>query len=231
MIRVFIADSDENDIRKISASIASIEGYEIVGSCLSGQKLEEEIAKDSFQLLIVEAELADIKTVEILRKIRNEKRKLDILIVTKSNDAMMLTRFLHYGILDFIIKPFEKRRLCKTLEKYGERCRVMQTDETVFCQSFIDKYIFGERQFSILKGLHPYVLPKGIQGATLKKLYNSLAAEEEMVSVKKIVEKTGLSQPVARKYLRYLEDSNRLTLGLIKGGNGRPKKSYKLKKV
>ena len=69
-------------------------------------------------------------------------------------------------------------------------------------------------------------LPKGLNRATLEKIYHFIETRSEPTSAEEVAEGVGLARVTARRYLDYLEKQNKVEIILQYGGIGRPVNRY-----
>jgi two-component system response regulator DctR len=70
-------------------------------------------------------------------------------------------------------------------------------------------------------------VPKGLNEITLKQVYLFLLKEGGALSAEEVAEGVGLARVTARRYLDFLEKSNRVVLELQYGSVGRPVNRYR----
>lgn len=102
---------DENDYFEIVSSIVKKElGFEIERA-EDGKKGFEKILKNNYDLLILDIGLPYINGIEILRKIREKRLSVPVLIFSVRSELSMIKDAISLGISGYIIKPFEPREL------------------------------------------------------------------------------------------------------------------------
>ena len=166
-MRILAVDDDETII-KLYNNILKNMGHDIEVA-YSGAEAIEKVAKESFDMFILDLILPDITGTELLKKIKEKIQGAPVIIVTanptleSSMDAIKTG-----GVYDYIVKPFESkdlhsviqraiekaelinenRRLWKKLEKANQALMERVNDLEKFAQVVIDY----EGQINELKG-------------------------------------------------------------------------------
>lgn len=84
---------------------------------LNGKHLD--VALRNISLILLDLETSEIEGVEVIKKIRSYKNKVElpILVFSSNNDVTNLSRAIHAGCNDVILKPFEDVTLSNKLIK------------------------------------------------------------------------------------------------------------------
>lgn len=84
---------------------------------LNGKRLD--VALKDISLILLDLETSEIEGVEVIKKIRSFKNKVElpILVFSSNNDVANLSRAIHAGCNDVILKPFEDVTLSNKLIK------------------------------------------------------------------------------------------------------------------
>ena len=227
MIRVVILNFGQIDMKQVAAVVEKAEGYELLGCCDVENRTLEKLNNIGFDLLIF-AGMPAVSGMKLLQAIRNSGKQIDVIVMSKYLETDSLKKMLQLGIADCIVKPFTYLRLKRALHVYSEKRRIIENDEAEIVQEVIDRYILGQNHVYFAR---KKTLPKGILSSTLSRIYTCFEGEKGSIDVNFIVEKSGLSQPVARKYLKYLLETNKIMIEVRPVAVGRPKRSYRLKCV
>jgi len=96
-------------------------GYCITGAT-TGAYAEHLLAAQGFDLIILDLGLPDMDGLQLLRKLRNQKQSLPILILTARDDMNDRIDGISQGADDYMTKPFELRELEARLNALIRRC-------------------------------------------------------------------------------------------------------------
>jgi len=96
-------------------------GYCITGAT-TGAYAEHLLAAQGFDLIILDLGLPDMDGLQLLRKLRNQKQSLPILILTARDDMNDRIDGVSQGADDYMTKPFELRELEARLHALIRRC-------------------------------------------------------------------------------------------------------------
>jgi DNA-binding response OmpR family regulator len=74
---------------------------------LTGADANESLAVNSYEVVLLDLGLPDMTGLEVLKDVRNGKRKTPVLIVTARDDLHSRVTGLDLGADDYIVKPFD----------------------------------------------------------------------------------------------------------------------------
>lgn len=135
-------------------------------------------------------------------------------MVTAAGDVGAVREALSHGVLDYLIKPFDRARLEGALARYRLRRAHAQNH---FDQQQLDRYLG-------VAGSAP--LPRGVDPHTLERVAQLLRMDGTGLSADDVGARIGLSRPTAWRYLEHLVSAGRAELD-YQYGAGRPSKRYK----
>jgi two-component system, OmpR family, response regulator len=107
-IRLAIVD-DDHDVRTMLQKSLAADGY-VVTALASGAGIETLLAKEKFDLLLVDIGLPDLDGLTLTRRIR-EKFDVGIIIISGRGDLTDRIVGLELGADDYVIKPFELKEV------------------------------------------------------------------------------------------------------------------------
>lgn len=108
---------------------------------LNGKRLD--VALKDISLILLDLETSEIEGVEVIKKIRSFKNKVElpILVFSSNNDVANLSRAIHAGCNDVILKPFEdvtlSNKLIKSVFVAEKDIRVVTSDKN---ESVLDPF-------------------------------------------------------------------------------------------
>lgn len=191
----------------------------VVKSFRNGQSALEFLEKNEINLVILDVFMPYLDGIETLKKIREKKFDLEVIMVTAANDTKTLEETMHLGVLDYLIKPFAFERLQIALEKFKAK-KLALNEKTVLDQSSIDKLMNSYRK-------EAKIYPKGIQETTLKRILEFFDKNSDWTTTDFIAENLNVSIVTVRHYLSYLVTENKIKEDINYLTGGRPCMLYK----
>lgn len=193
----------------------------VVNSFRNGQSAIEFLEKNQINLVILDVFMPYMDGIETLKKIREKKFDVEVIMVTAANDTKTLEETMHLGVLDYLIKPFAFERLQIALEKFKAKKSTLN-EKTVLDQSSIDKLMNSYKK-------EAKFYPKGIQETTLKRILEFFDKNSDWNTTDFIAENLNISIVTARHYLSYLVQENKIKEDINYSTGGRPCMLYRKK--
>lgn len=141
MLKSIIVDDEILAIHLLESMLKDNETVEIIGKFTSPLEAIDHIPRLKPDILFLDIEMADMNGIEVASKVEELAQSMDIIFITA---------YEHYAIeafavqaVDYILKPIEKMRLLKTIERIALRRKQIQLldrkDEDI---SIIDNFHF-----------------------------------------------------------------------------------------
>ena len=221
MIRTLVVDDDFMAVSVHRQFVDRLPGFEVVGEATTGREARALVETLHPDLVLLDIYLPDENGIDLMRKLRaGPSSRVDIIAITSAKDVDVLRDAMHLGVVHYIVKPFTFVTFRERLETYAEaRRRLSDMQEAE--QRDID------RLYGLLRTSSEASLPKGISPPTLTLVASLLKESESAISTAQLAERAGISQGVARRYLRFLADSGAVDFTLRYGAAGRPEHLYK----
>lgn len=224
LVRVVIAEDDPRIAEIQKRFLERIDGFDLVGLA---HGLEE--ARDLVEVLEPELLLLDIQFptgtgLELLRDLRSQNSRTDVILVTAATEVETLREALRGGVFDYILKPLVFERLQASLNNYGEHLGKLRAMESLL-QTDVDTLLPRAPQNSEPEP-QASRLPKGVDGLTLDKVRTVFSGKTEPLSAEAVGEQIGASRTTARRYLEYLISTKELQAQISYGSVGRPERHY-----
>ncbi|MCM3549612.1 response regulator [Shouchella clausii] len=201
----------------------------VVGHALKGTELLSQLQKQpDIDLLLLDLYFPDISRLELLQKVRANHPKLDIIIVSASDDASMLQQAKRQGVYAFLKKPVDVRLFRETISDYLKERAFLSEPGQTFSNSDA-KRVLGGGKYSQAKSVDN-LLPSGIDAITLDRVYTALKGEQNGLTIEETCEAVGVSRTTARRYLEHLVREQHIRTHLNYGVIGRPERRYMLKR-
>lgn len=222
MYKVLIVEDDPMVAMINEKYIKRNKNFEIVGKCNDGASALSFIENNETDLLILDVYMPQMDGFETLRRIRNKKLSVDVIMVTAANDREALEEALHLGIVDYLVKPFTFERFQIALEKYIAQTKAFK-DIDILNQARIDHIIDNSRK------IKEDIYPKGIQDTTLQIIVQCLKENAGIwFTGDEIAQKVGLTGVTVRRYMNYLAETGRVVSEMDYETGGRPCMRYRI---
>ncbi|HVJ50584.1 response regulator [Desulfitobacterium sp.] len=217
MIKVLIVEDDPMVAEFNKRYLEQVGGFELQASAVSVDEALEILEQKEVDLILLDIFMPRLSGLELLSQIRKAGKGVDIIVVSAASDSYSIKKALQYGVVDYLIKPFEFGRFREALAAYRERAILMR-DQEKLSQVDLDKQIFHKDAIG-----KPGELPKGLNRDTLKLVWDHIQqADNEPFSTEEIAQRVGISRVSMRKYLSFLDQIGVLETEMFYGAVGRP---------
>jgi DNA-binding NtrC family response regulator len=133
--RILIIDDDEN-IRKVLATILEEEGYDI-DTAETAKKAIEKTKKKFYNLALIDIRLPDMEGIELLTKMRETTPRMRKIIITGYPTIQNTMEALNRGADAYILKPFDVEKALNTIKDQLAK----QEEEKRFSQEKVAEFI------------------------------------------------------------------------------------------
>ena len=116
--RVLVVD-DAMIMRMRIKEIAKEAGWEIAGEAVNGEEAVLRYKELRPDLITLDIVMPKMDGVAALRQLKQECPDARVVMVSAVDQKEKLTECIRLGVIDFIVKPFDKTRLRGFFEKYG----------------------------------------------------------------------------------------------------------------
>jgi response regulator of citrate/malate metabolism len=226
VIGVLIVDDDFMVAKVHSGFVAALDGFQVVGTASTGEQAIEDVARLRPELVLLDVYLPDMTGLEVLRRLRSDGSPADVIVISAARDVESIRTALRGGVLNYLVKPFDRRTFDTRLREYAAlRGRLAGLEEVA--QGDVDR-IFGAAT-----GAAPVVAatPKGISPETLQLVRQALlGAGGDGLSATECSERTGLARVSARRYLEQLVTDQQADVRQRYGTAGRPERRFTLRR-
>lgn len=231
MLRLIIVEDDPM-VRMINERfVAKISQFELVASVSSLDEAKQILATQSIHLVLLDVFLPSGSGLDLLKWIRDEALKCDVILITAENRLESIQEAFRYGAVDYLIKPFNFQRFQEALKNYERRSQLLK-GESLVEQAIIDQYLIGikeeEEQSSSKKTEVP--LRRGLNINTYEQILMFMKTIGQDLSAEEIAYQVGLARVTVRRYLDYLVQEGELKLIRVYGKIGRPTHLYRYTK-
>lgn len=221
MIRVLIVEDDPMVAEINRQYTESVSGFEVVAIARNGEQAEKLLMTENVQLLILDIYMSKCNGVQLMKIIRKNEWPVDVIMVTASKDPAHIGEVLQMGAVDYLVKPFEFKRLKQALENYRKRRMTLEEFGDV-TQDDIDRLLASKGEEELED-----VYEKGIHPKTLNTIRQYLEPLHVALDATQVSEAVGVARVTARRYLDHLEKRGELELDIRYDTGGRPRHLYR----
>ena len=195
-------------------------GLNVVATFYSGREALDFLSQNQTDLILLDIYMSGYTGLELLKELRSQGNKTDVIIISAANDAEHIEEAFHLGIVDYLIKPFTYSRFRDAVQKFLLR-RSLQLKGT-YTQADIDKILDSSSECG-------GILRKGLQQQTLDRILNCLFSKKnhgQFLTSEKISEETNFSKMTIRRYMNYLIEQKKAVSRINYSTGGRPSIEY-----
>ncbi len=124
MEKILIVD-DEKSLLDLLSRVFTKEGYRVQVTTSAARAIEI-LEREDLDLLIADIRLPEISGMEILRRCRELRPDVPVIMITAYGNMKQAIEALKMGALDYIVKPFDMEELKITVAKGLEKRRLEQ---------------------------------------------------------------------------------------------------------
>lgn len=228
MIKVLIVEDDPMVALINRRYLEMIGNVEVIGPVVSKEEVLKVLQKEEIQLIIMDVFLPKENGLDILKEIREEGILTDVIMVTAANGIDELKKAFSFGIVDYLVKPFEFDRFKEGIEKF-RRKRDMFRGAKKVNQEMLDNLLSLKGGDIITESEED--LPKGLNNRTLKRIIDFLEENKEQTwTLRELAREIKISNVTIKKYMDYFEMKEIVYVQATSGNVGRPELKYKLQK-
>lgn len=226
MINVLIVDDDAMVTELNRMYVAQVPGF---SCCGTASTLAQATAMINDTTLAIDLVLLDVymqqdNGLDLLPVIRASGRPIDVIMISSAADAATIQTSIHYGVVDYLIKPFQFPRFEEALNTWREK-KTMMGSHAYYEQADVDQLLHG----GMPEVTDSKKLPKGLTPQTLRTLCQWIDAHPESeFSTDDLANAVNISRVSCRKYLIWLAQINILFTSIHYGATGRPVYRYRL---
>lgn len=193
-----------------------VDGFMVVKTALNGVSALQELAHKKIDLVLLDVYLPDINGLDVLKEARRCEYAVDFILITAAHDMHTVEQSLRYGIVDYLIKPFDFARYKEALVTYRNKRFSLKSAGTLN-QGLLDSLLIRSATHQ-----DEIALPKGISPLTLEKIVNHVNELNKEALASEIADHILISRVTARRYLEYLVTTGFLRKEICYQKVGRP---------
>lgn len=123
---ILIVEDSEALAAVYSSYLEADTGYQVM-VCGDGQSALAMLRQNPPDLMLLDLHLPDMNGMDILREVHQHQLPVQTVIITAHGSVDIAVDALHLGAFDFLVKPFDARRLRVTVRNALERLEMHQT--------------------------------------------------------------------------------------------------------
>jgi two-component system response regulator DcuR len=227
VINVLIVDDDPMVAELNRRYLEQVDGFRWQGSVSTIQAAKQMLLEGDapIDLVLLDIYMQKDNGLDLLPVIRQMPNNVDVIMISSASDMPAIKKALRYGVVDYLIKPFQFTRFQEALSAYREEHQLLEQNEALN-QSELDTLI---RRNNSRVAPDKTKLPKGLTKLTLQSVWDWVKqSRKQAFSTEEMAAEIGISRVSCRKYLVYMADIGVLDTDIFYGSVGRPVYLYKL---
>ncbi|MFS7389109.1 response regulator [Carnobacterium maltaromaticum] len=226
MFRVLIVEDDPMVLSINQRYLQKIPNFIVAGTADSYEHAIQLTSQYFYDLILVDIHLKSGNGLDLLKTWRKREYPAEIIMITAASQQEALRISKHYGVTDYILKPFQFKRFKQSIELFQQN-QLLLSSNSVLTQKEIDSLHHSD-PLSISEIEMENKLEKGLTQTTLDLIVSLIQQQKAGFTVSDITQATELSHVSVRKYLHYLESTQQIEMRLEYGTVGRPTSVYYL---
>lgn len=160
---------------------------------------------------------------EFIDRLHSMGKAPSVIMVTSASDSAIVQELLSRGVLDYLVKPFERSRFRQALSRFAQT-RSCLDGSPELNQAEIDRLLSHMQPSS---SSFQTELAKGLSETTLNLIRNFLQNRPgEFFSSEQIAEQVCLSRITIRRYVNYMLEMGEIISSVDYQTGGRPSIKY-----
>ncbi len=223
MYRVLIIEDDPM-VAAIDRQYVEMDpAFQVVQLCRDGQEGLNFLECHPVDLIILDFYTPAMTGLDFVDRLHAIGRIPAIIMVTSANDTAIVQGLLARGVLDYLVKPFQRDRFQQALDRFRQTRGLLEREPGCLDQNSIDELV-GSRH---LPPAPSQSLPKGLNASTLEHVRSFFAAHpRESFTSEEVAEQVGLSRITIRRYVSFMTDGGEIASTIDYQTGGRPAIRY-----
>jgi len=220
MIKVLIVEDDPMVAELNRRYIERVEGFLFSGIVKNGDDALAFLQEKTVDLVLLDIFMPNMNGLELLAAIRQQDYSVDVIVVSAARDNQNIQTALRNGAVDYLIKPFEFDRMQTALVTFKKRLQLIRESSNL-SQRDLDQQVFTRNLQMDVE------FPKGLDRNTIKRVWERILEQKEEFTAEEMANYVGLSPVSIRKYLKYFQSVDLLSVEISYGAVGRPVYRYR----
>ncbi|CCY81664.1 UNVERIFIED_ORG: response regulator [Lacrimispora saccharolytica] len=188
----------------------------------SGQDALSWLSREEVDLIILDYYMPLMTGQEFIDRLHSMGKAPSVIMVTSAGDSAIVQELLSRGVLDYLVKPFERSRFRQALSRFAQT-RSCLDGSPELNQAEIDRLLSHAQPPSSFQP----ELAKGLSETTLNLIRNFLQNRPgESFSSEQIAEQVCLSRITIRRYMNYMLETGEIISSVDYQTGGRPSIKY-----
>ena len=224
MIQVMIVEDDPM-VREINSKfLKRVEGFVLYKAVSNLDEAKQYILENKPDLILLDVYLPKENGISLLKWIRGQELDIDIILITADKTMERIQEAFRYGVVDYLIKPFDFERFKEALLQFKGRYYKFKESELME-QKELDKLLSNS---DIASSQTEDEFAKGVNKYTYKAIWDEIEKNSgKDFTAEELAEKLGIARVTVRRYLEYMEKENKVDKSVEYGKVGRPQHKYR----
>ena len=218
---VVIVEDDPMVLFINQSYLKKISNFTLIGSADNEQSALDILSQEKVDLILIDAHLIQGNGFDLVKMIRKKGFTTDIIMITAEKNSRFIEEMFRYGVVDYILKPFNFQRFEHSLTTFQTRKKILLSNSQL-----------SQKELDELNNYTPTIpeenltLEKGLTQPTLSLIKETIYNIDSPFTINDLNKELNLSHVSIRKYIKYLEDTDFLTTELEYQNIGRPVSFY-----
>ena len=223
MYSVIIVEDDPM-VASINRQYVELEpSFSVKQNFKSGQDALSWLSREEADLIILDYYMPLMTGKEFIDRLHSMGKAPSVIMVTSASDSAIVQDLLSRGVLDYLVKPFERSRFRQALSRFAQT-RSCLDGSPELNQAEIDRLLSHMQPSS---SSFQTELAKGLSETTLNLIRNFLQNRPgEFFSSEQIAEQVCLSRITIRRYVNYMLEMGEIMSSVDYQTGGRPSIKY-----
>ena len=125
MEKVLIVEDDPMVALINKRYLEQITDIKTFGPVMYENDIIKSLKENDIDLILMDVFLPEKSGIDILKAIREKNFFTDVIMITAANSTNEIKRAFAYGVVDYLVKPFEFERFKEAINKYKARKKVL----------------------------------------------------------------------------------------------------------
>ena len=218
---VVIVEDDPMVLFINQSYLKKIDCFNLIGSVDNEQSALDILSQKKVDLILIDAHLKQGNGFNLVKLIRKKGFTTDIIMITAEKNSNFIEEMFRYGVVDYILKPFNFQRFEHSLSTFQSRKNILHSNSQL-----TQKEVDGLKSYTSSVPEEGLTLDKGLTQPTLNLIKKTIYQIDPPFTINDLNSRLDLSHVSIRKYIKYLEDTGFLTTELEYQTVGRPVSFY-----